>query len=60
MTSHSAPPVSYRALALFFLRFSLQAFGGPVAHIAIGEDEIVTRRGWLTRAHYLDLVAATN
>jgi chromate transporter len=60
MTPDPVPPVAYRTLALFFLRFSLQAFGGPVAHIAMGEDEIVTRRGWLTRAHYLDLVAATN
>ncbi len=52
--------VSYAELARFFLRFSLQAFGGPAAHIAMGEDEIVTRRGWLTREHFLDLVAATN
>jgi hypothetical protein len=41
--------VSYAELARFFLRFSLQAFGGPAAHIAMGEDEIVTRRGWLTQ-----------
>jgi chromate transporter len=53
-------PVSYAELARFFLRFSLIAFGGPVAHIALAEDELVTRRKWLTRDHYLDLVAATN
>jgi chromate transporter len=47
-------------MARLFIRLSLSAFGGPVAHIAIAEDEIVTRRGWLTREHYLDLVAATN
>ena len=56
----STPSVSYAELARFFLRFSLIAFGGPVAHIALAEDELVTRRKWLTRDHYLDLVAATN
>ena len=54
------PHVSYWELARLFLRLSLTAFGGPVAHIAMGHDEIVTRRGWLTREHYLDLIAATN
>ncbi len=53
-------PVTYGALVRLFLRLSLTAFGGPVAHIAMGEDEIVTRRKWLTHEHYLDLVAATN
>ncbi|MBK8022557.1 MAG: chromate efflux transporter [Chloroflexi bacterium] len=52
--------VSYAALARLFLRMSLVAFGGPVAHVAMGEDEIVTRRGWLSREHYLDLIAAVN
>ncbi len=55
-----SPRVSYGALARLFIRLSLTAFGGPVAHIAMGEDEIVTRRQWLTRDHYLDLIAATN
>jgi chromate transporter len=52
--------VSYRELARLFLRLSISAFGGPVAHIAMAEDEIVTRRKWLTRDHFLDLIAATN
>jgi chromate transporter len=55
-----AKRVAYTELARLFIRLSLSAFGGPVAHIAIAEDEIVARRGWLTRDHYLDLVAATN
>lgn len=53
-------PPSYAELARLFLRLSLTAFGGPLAHIAMAEDEIVTRRQWLTREQYLDLVAATN
>lgn len=52
--------VTYGELIRLFLRLSLTAFGGPIAHIAMAEDEIVTRRKWMTREHYLDLVAATN
>lgn len=52
--------VSHWELARLFTRLSLTAFGGPMAHIAIAEDEIVNRRRWLSRDHYLDLVAATN
>ena len=36
-------------LALFFLRLGTTAFGGPAAHIAIMEDELVRRRHWLSR-----------
>lgn len=63
MPDHSPatkPFVTYAELARVFIRLSLTAFGGPTAHIAIAEDEIVARRGWLARDHYLDLVAATN
>lgn len=54
------PVVPYSALARLFLKMSLFAFGGPVAHIAMGEDEIVRRRHWLTHEEYLDMMAATN
>src|SRR5215210_3933546 len=60
MTPNDPPRVSYRELARLFLRLSLTAFGGPVAHIALAQDELVTRRKWLTHEHYLDLIAATN
>lgn len=48
-----------RALALLFLRLGATSFGGPAAHVAMMEDEVVRRRGWLTRAEFLDLVGAT-
>ena len=35
-------------------------FGGPAAHIAMLEDEIVTRRQWISQAQFLDLVGLTN
>jgi len=49
-----------RALALLFLRLGATAFGGPAAHVALMEDEIVRRRGWLSRERFLDLLGATN
>lgn len=49
-----------REIALLFLRLGATAFGGPAAHIAIMEDEVVRRRGWLTRERFLDLLGATN
>ncbi|MFL5313168.1 MAG: chromate efflux transporter [Myxococcales bacterium] len=49
-----------REIALLFLRLGATAFGGPAAHIAILEDEVVRRRGWVTRERFLDLLGATN
>ena len=51
---------SLRELASLFLRLGATAFGGPAAHIAMMEDEVVRRRGWLTSAGFLDLVSAAN
>jgi chromate transporter len=52
--------VPIHELALFFLRLGTTAFGGPAAHIAIMEDELVRRRQWLTREKFLDLLGASN
>ena len=52
------PPLA--ELAGLFLRLGTTAFGGPAAHIAMMEDEVVRRRGWLTREEFLDLLGATN
>jgi chromate transporter len=49
-----------REVALFFLRLGLTAFGGPAAHIAMMEEEVVRRRAWLTREEFLDLLGAAN
>jgi chromate transporter len=54
------PAVPLRGLALLFLRLGTTAFGGPAAHLAMIEDEVVTRRKWMTRDHFLDLWGVTN
>jgi chromate transporter len=48
------------ALAALFLKLGVISFGGPAAHIAMMEDEVVTRRQWLTREEFMDLLGATN
>jgi chromate transporter len=52
--------VPLNELAWFFLRLGTTAFGGPSAHIAIMEDELVRRRRWLSREKFLDLLGASN
>src|SRR5919206_5254846 len=51
---------SLRELALLFLKLGTIAFGGPAAHVAMMEDEVVRRRRWMTRERFLDLLGATN
>ena len=43
-----------------FLRLGFTAFGGPAAHIALMEAELVRRRNWVSREEFLDLLGITN
>lgn len=43
-----------------FLKLGFIGFGGPAAHIAMMEDEIVNKRKWMSREHFLDLIGAIN
>ena len=45
-----------REIAALFLRLGCTAFGGPAAHVTLMESELVAKRGWLTRAEFLDLL----
>ena len=58
MTRPAAPVLL--ELGRLFLKLGTLGFGGPAAHIAMMEDEVVRRRGWLSRERFLDLVGATN
>lgn len=49
-----------KEVAQVFFKLGLFAFGGPAAHIAMMEAEIVEKRKWMTQQHFLDLVGATN
>jgi len=48
------------AVAGLFFKLGAISFGGPAAHISLMEQEAVRKRGWLSREHFLDLLAATN
>ena len=47
-------------VAKVFFKLGCFAFGGPAAHVAMMEDEVVTKRKWMTKEHFLDLMGATN
>lgn len=49
-----------RELASVFFRLGTVAFGGPAAHIAMMDDEVVKRRQWMSRESLLDLIGVTN
>ena len=49
-----------KEIALLFLKLGAISFGGPSAHIAMMEDEVVRKRKWITQKHFLDLIGATN
>ena len=54
------PRASLAEVAALFLRLGFTAFGGPAAHIAMMEHEVVVRRKWLTHGRFLDLLGAAN
>ncbi|WP_430812376.1 MULTISPECIES: chromate efflux transporter [unclassified Carboxylicivirga] len=49
-----------KEVALLFFKLGSIAFGGPAAHIAMMEEEVVEKRKWMSHQHFLDLVGATN
>jgi len=48
---------SSRQTARLMLKMGCLAFGGPSAHIAMLEDEVVERHGWLSSQQLIDAIA---
>jgi len=49
-----------KELAKLFLKLGVIGFGGPAAHIAMMQEEVVRKRNWMSGQHFLDLVGAVN
>lgn len=47
-------------LMLLFLKLGTIGFGGPAAHVALIQNEVVLRRRWLSQEEFLDLLSASN
>ncbi len=49
-----------KEIIIVFLKLGAIGFGGPAAHIAMMEKEVVRKRKWMSHEHFLDLIGATN
>jgi chromate transporter len=49
-----------REVATLFLKLGVISFGGPAAHLALMETEVVGKRQWMSRQQFLDLMGAAN
>ena len=47
-------------MAVLFLVLGIFGFGGPPAHLAMFELEVVKKRKWLTSEQFLELIGAAN
>jgi chromate transporter len=54
------PSRPLREVVSLFLRLGFLAFGGPAAHIALMEAEVVRRLKWLDHEQFLDLLGLAN
>jgi len=52
--------VPLKDIITLFLKLGFIGFGGPAAHIAMMQHEVVEKRKWMSAQHFLDLLGATN
>lgn len=43
-----------------FIKLGCLAFGGPAAHIAMMDEEIIEKKKWISREKFIDFMGATN
>ncbi len=64
MTEDAAPGPQARTslgqLAALFAKLGFTSFGGPAAHVALMQQEVVDRRKWVDGEHFMDMVSAVN
>ena len=44
----------------YFFKLGWVAFGGPAAHVAMMQDDLVEKKSWLSNQEFLDYMGATN
>lgn len=52
--------IQIKEIAKLFFKLGVIGFGGPAAHIAMMQREVVAKRQWMSDQHFLDLLGATN
>lgn len=50
----------YKEIFSVFLKLGIFAFGGPAAHVAMMEDEVVTKRKWLSKERFIEMFGFTS
>jgi len=51
---------SLKEIAFLFIKLGTIGFGGPAAHIALMQKEVVQKRRWFTEQEFLNLIGATH
>lgn len=50
----------HKEISKVFLKLGTVAFGGPAAHIAMMEDELISKRQWMSKEEFLGLLGFAN
>jgi hypothetical protein len=48
--------IQIKEIAKLFLKLGFIGFGGPAAHIAMMQQEVVVKKKWMSEQHFLDLL----